>query len=268
MNMHMINHICEQLSTNYSHTEAEALAYWILEEYGIRKQDLLFLREGEIILPDLDKVLDRLNQHEPIQYIFGHTVWNGLNLKLSSATLIPRPETAELLSYLPHDDQPLHVLDIGTGSGCIALSIQKAHPTWHVTGVDISNEALQIARENALANQLDVTFMPCDILNENPGTYDIVISNPPYVCESEKKTMESTVLNYEPHTALFVPDTNPLLFYERIAALHIAPRLYFEINERMGAATSAMLCQHGYTHVQLYQDSYGKDRFICATVSQ
>lgn len=162
------------------------------------------------------------------------------------------------------------VLDIGTGSGCIALGLKQAYPDWEVFAVDISAPALEVASQNAKRNNLDVFFAQLDILDTQKthefigkfGPFDLIISNPPYICEKEKKDMLPNVLNHEPHSALFVPDTDPLLFYRTIAHLHAATFLLFEINEQFGPLTAQMLSDEGYTDITITKDDYAKDRFI------
>ena len=222
---------------------------------------------------------------EPIQYIFGHTLWCGLDLKVTPATLIPRPETAELVEKISthpliHSSiHPFRVLDIGTGSGCIAIALKKRHHEWQVTGIDISPEAIEVAKENARRNNVDVEFFVADIMGakeENPfnfqfSTFNLIVSNPPYICNKEKKDMRPNVLDYEPPTALFVPDDDPLLFYRRIAELfaqtsnikhQTSQHLFFEINEAYPAEVAAMLGNLGYTDIHITHDIYGKPRII------
>ena len=209
----------------------------------------------------------------PVQYIFGHIDWMGLDLRVTPATLIPRPETAELVTWILQSfskNTPMRVLDIGTGSGCIAIALKHRAPQWHVMGIDISSEALEVARDNALRNGVEVKWQQLDILDHNLGKkddwqWDIIVSNPPYICEKEKADMESRVLDYEPHSALFVPDNDPLLFYRRIASLK-APMLFFEINEAYGIEVCEMMKGMGYTNVQLKHDMYGKPRMVFGTI--
>jgi len=218
----------------------------------------------------MNNIISRLLHFEPIQYIFGHTLWYGLDLYLTPNTLIPRPETAELIDLIsahpfdfPHS--PVKVLDIGTGSGCIALALKQQNPNWHIAGIDISHEAIKVAQQNALRNKLDVDFFQLDILAKIPdfiGHFDIIVSNPPYIRECEKKDMRPNVLNYEPASALFVPDSDPLLFYRRIASLHRATFLFFEINEAFASEMETLLIQHNYTDIHIHQDIYGKARII------
>lgn len=217
-----------------------------------------------------EPIIERLRRFEPIQYIFGHTLWCGLDLKVTPSTLIPRPETADLVEMLSavsrqFSDSSLSVLDIGTGSGCIAIALKKRHPEWAVTGIDISAEAIKIARENAKRNGIDAEFRKMDVFSdsiEQIEKFDIIVSNPPYIRESEKQCMRRNVLDFEPSQALFVPDDDPLLFYRRIAALHKAPYLFFEINESLGNETVGMLRKQSYTDIQIHTDSYGKSRFV------
>lgn len=260
----IFDHIVSSLQPVYSLSEARELAFWVIEETtGLTRTDVLCGKDTQNI-SNIEIILQRLCKKEPIEYIFGHCLWSGLDLLVNSATLIPRPETAELVTLItrqittPH----LRVLDIGTGSGCIALALQQAQPTWQITGVDVSEKALQVAQQNAVRNHLPVTFEYRDILADEIDNFDIIVSNPPYVTASEKNAMDSNVLDFEPHTALFVPDDNPLLFYRRIAELRKATHLFFEINERFGAAMIQLLRACHYTDIHLYQDQYGKDRFV------
>ena len=266
----LINHITAQLATVYPEDEAQALAWWIMEEEtGLSRSQMLTGCKGTTNFAHVQEILERILHFEPIQYIFGHTLWNGLDLKVTPATLIPRPETAELVEKVERlkvKGERLKVLDIGTGSGCIAIALKKAHPEWQVTGIDISEEAIEVAKENAKRNGVEVEFLVADIFNlQSPISnlqYDIIVSNPPYICESEKASMRPNVLNYEPATALFVPDNDPLKFYRRIAELKLGKHLFFEINEAYPDELSAMLSELGYTDIQITNDIYGKPRII------
>lgn len=251
--------ITEVLTPEYGLSEARAMAFWMLEEWGYSRTDVLCGKVGEI--GDLSPILARVLQHEPLPYIFGHTMWNGMDLRVNASTLIPRPETAELIALLPPSRS---ILDIGTGSGCIAIAAACRFPEAEVTAWDISAEALVMAKENARLNRAKVHFEQVDILSEQvpEALYDTVVSNPPYITQLEKVDMSANVLDYEPHSALFVPDEDPLLFYRRIAELRLGRNLYFEINERFGHETAQMLRSLGYVDVQIYQDMYGKDRFV------
>ena len=296
----IISQISSQLQTAYPEDEARSLAWWIMEELtGKSRTELQFgckdTAFSSIMQEKSQEIISRLLHFEPIQYIFGHTLWCGLDLLVTPATLIPRPETAELVERINVqmvNDQMVNVLDVGTGSGCIAIALKKAHPSWSVTGIDISPEAIEVARENARRNKVEVHFEVADIFdfNEknpkfailNPKSeilnpkYDIVVSNPPYICESEKTSMRPNVLNFEPSTALFVPDSDPLLFYRRIAELFSLPLegkgrergLFFEINEAFGEELMQLLDSLGYTDIQIHKDIYGKDRIIEARMAR
>ena len=259
-----IDHIVRRLLPCYPPHEARELAYWIVEETtGLNRFDIR-THKGEMDIPDLDEIIGKLLNHVPVQYIFGHTQWMGMQLRVSPATLIPRPETAELVEAVSSRRSTASVLDIGTGSGCIALALKQRHPEWTVHGLDKSREALEVAKLNAKNLGLDVHFFTTDILQDEIGEYDIIVSNPPYVRPSERSTMTENTLLHEPHDALFVPEDDPLLFYRRIAALHKAPELWFEINENMGSRMLALMQQSGYK-AECLNDIYGKQRFIHAT---
>ena len=285
----IISQISSQLQTAYPEDEARSLAWWIMEELtGKSRTELQFgckdTAFSSIMQEKSQEIISRLLHFEPIQYIFGHTLWCGLDLLVTPATLIPRPETAELVERINKPTQTLpegkalKVLDVGTGSGCIAIALKKAHPSWSVTGIDISPEAIAIARENARRNNVEVNFQVADIFdsNEENPKYDVVVSNPPYICESEKTSMRPNVLNFEPSTALFVPDSDPLLFYRRIAELFSLPLqgkgrergLFFEINEAFGEELKQLLDSLGYTDIQIHKDIYGKDRIIEARMAR
>ena len=267
----LIDDITAQLLPCYPEDEARSLAWWIVEEStGLSRTQLQIGCKGTINFSNLQEQIERLLHFEPIQYIFGHTLWAGLDLKVTPATLIPRPETAELVERIAANtgakvNAGCRVLDIGTGSGCIAIALKKRRPEWQVTGIDISAEAISVAKENAVRNNADVNFQVADIFSdeiEGFGSFDIVVSNPPYICESEKAAMRPNVLNYEPAIALFVPDNDPLRFYRRIASLHLGKQLFFEINEAYSAELAALLHELGYIDIHITNDIYGKARII------
>ena len=289
----LINYIISELRGFYPEEELRELAYWILEETtGMTRTQILTDCKDTQNISNMEIILQKLRAHEPIQYIFGHTEWMGLDLRVTPATLIPRPETAELAEWILQvgdRDKPLRVLDIGTGSGCIAIALKKAAPHWQVTGLDISEEALAVAKENATRNKVEVNWLQADILS--PIAHcplpiaDIIVSNPPYICNSEKKDMDARVLDYEPHSALFVPDTDPLLFYRQIASLALQFStgvaelqrsdlqaqpiyLFFEINEAYGNEVCAMMEQMGYTDIQQKNDMYGKPRMVFGAIAR
>lgn len=263
-----VKQIACQLEAAYPKDEANALAWWIVEEEtGLSRSQILTGCKITKNFAHVQDIIERLLHFEPIQYIFGHTQWCGLDLKVTPATLIPRPETAELVEEIERlkvKGERLKVLDVGTGSGCIAIALKKRHPEWQVTGIDISAEAIEVAKENAKRNGVEVAFEVADIFDSigKNGKYDLVVSNPPYICEQEKADMRKNVLEFEPATALFVPDDDPLIFYRRIAELRLGTHLFFEINEAYGEQMVDLLQKGGYTDVRLIQDMYGKARII------
>lgn len=222
---------------------------------------------------ELEDILQRLSRFEPLQYIEGRTLFLGREFWVAPGVLIPRPETEELvelmLKEIPVDAR---ILDVGTGSGCIAISLAKALPDALVTAWDVSPEALSVARVNACKLQANVRFVECDVLAcqvDEVGLYDVIVSNPPYVTEAEKADMEPNVLQWEPSLALFVPDDDPLRFYRRIAVLGRdmladGGRLYFEINRAYGREMVEMLRTMGYVRVRVKKDLSQNDRFVIA----
>ena len=276
-----VNYIISELRGFFPEEELRELAYWIIEETtGMTRTQILTDCKGTQNIPNIEIILQKLRAHVPLQYIFGHTEWMGLDLRVTPATLIPRPETAELVEWvlqMGDRDKQLKVLDIGTGSGCIALALKKAAPNWDVTGLDISEDALQVAKENAGRNNAEVHWLQADILSPHCPVassphhihFDIIVSNPPYICTREKKDMDARVLDYEPHSALFVPDTDPLLFYRQIASLATSPAmLFFEINEAYGSEVCEMMMEMGYTDIQLKNDMYGKPRMVYGSITR
>lgn len=274
-----IDYIISQLRGYYADEELRELAYWIVEECtGMTRTEILIgCKDTKKIVhaQEIERILQKLRANEPIQYVFGHTEWLGLDLRVTPATLIPRPETAELVEWILHVadyDKQLRVVDIGTGSGCIAIALKKSASKWQVTGVDISHEALAVAKENAERNHVEVYWQQMDILspiaNKRLPIADIIVSNPPYICEKEKVDMEARVLDYEPAGALFVPDDDALLFYRRIASLQAAKMLFFEINEAYGEQVCTMLHEMGYTDIEIKEDIYGKPRMVFGRLAQ
>lgn len=275
----LIDHIINALRGYYPQEELRDLAFWVAEELtGKTPTQLLSDRKDTENIPHLETVLRKFRHHEPVQYIFGHTEWMGLDLRVTPDTLIPRPETAELVEWVLQmsdmQESPIpsasswQVADIGTGSGCIAIALKKHRPQWQLTGIDISPAALLVAQENSRRNGVDITWLQTDIETDEIKDFDIIVSNPPYVCEHERETMDANVLLYEPASALFVPDTDPLRFYRRIASLRRAPHLFFEINEAFGTETCALLRELGYTDIQLKHDIYGKPRMVYGRIAE
>ncbi|MCP4120152.1 MAG: peptide chain release factor N(5)-glutamine methyltransferase [Bacteroidetes bacterium] len=224
---------------------------------------------GDINMP---LVIERLKNKEPFDYILGHTEFYSLPFKVNTSVLIPRPETEELVDWIlkgHKEESALNVLDIGTGSGCIAISLASQRSGWKVSASDISPDAIAVARENAILNSVEVDFNESDILHSIPnGTFDIVVSNPPYIIESESTVMSGSTLKYEPHEALFTGGGDALLFYRRIGEVAkelLTPggRLYFEINEFRAQETTTCLEQMGYEAI-VGKDLQKKDRMIRA----
>ena len=270
-------HIKENLGSYYPAGEVAAFTHIIATEILGIPQMTFFLKENVELTHEqeatLEDAIKRLQKYEPIQYIQGYSDFCGLRFKVTPATLIPRPETSELVEWVASEATGNErILDIGTGSGCIAVSLANKMPQSKVTAWDISNEALAVATENSRSNGTEVLFEQVDILSYRPeeNLFDIIVSNPPYIKENEKSAMHANVLDWEPHTALFVPDSDPLLFYRTIAIkglqiLKPGGRLYFEINRAHGSETMEMLAGLGYTGIELRKDFAENDRMIKAT---
>lgn len=276
-----IAYIKESLRDLYPSSEVSSLVRLIMERVcNIQPHHFLFCKDKE--LPESEKsrihdIVERLKQMEPIQYILGTADFYSLQFEVDPSVLIPRPETEELVEQviLDNADKKIKILDIGTGSGCIAVTLRKHLKKASVIATDISAEALATARRNAKRNNTTVTFIQTDILDPEkaemdiPFILDVIVSNPPYIKEEEKKDMERNVLDYEPHLALFVPDNDPLLYYWHIAhfgkkKLRRNGRLYFEINAACGNMVVEMLEEEGYKNIELIQDLSGRDRIIKA----
>ncbi len=220
------------------------------------------------------KAITRLKNYEPIQYILGNTEFYGLLFQVNPYVLIPRPETEELVGWIiddSKDKQDISILDIGTGSGCIAVTLAKHLPTAKIYALDISEDALKLAKVNATNNEVEVEFIEADILDVDLGDmqFDVIVSNPPYVRELEKEAMSANVLNHEPHLALFVKDDDALLFYRKITEISesiLKPngQLYFEINENLGERTKELLANNSFNNIELKMDIFEKDRMIKA----
>ena len=274
----IVNEIRDALRENYPDTEALALAKMLLVEvFGFSTLELYGGKDKEISGKHrdvLDEMIRRLKKNEPIQYIIGIETFGGLTFEVNQNVLIPRPETRELVEWIAEDCQledPCKILDIGTGSGCIAISLSKLLGQAEVEAWDVSEGALQVARRNAERNQVDVLFRKMDVLGDVPEgmLYDVIVSNPPYIAEKEKPQMEHNVLDWEPSIALFVPDEDPLLFYRRIAQLggsmlKKGGSLYYEINQAYGQETMGMLASMGYQSIELRKDAWGNDRMVKA----
>lgn len=226
--------------------------------------------ESQMLL--IYKAAKRIAQHEPLQYVLGSAYFFGMDLHVNNSVLIPRPETEELVRWILETIKPNNhsVIDIGTGSGAIALALKKAQPNWSVCGVDVSKEALQVAQRNSTESQLEVEWKEVDILVENlpEGNWNCIVSNPPYIPVSEGNEMRTSVVQHEPHLALFVPENDPLLFYRRILELanncETVRQVFFEIHENYSNETFALGESMGWKG-ELKKDLQGKDRFICFT---
>ncbi len=268
-----------KLSNLYPIEEIEQFIFLVLEHYGhIDRTTLHAYPEKSLpenICEQINLAIERLAKAEPVQYILGQTEFWGLAFKVNSAVLIPRPETEELVDWILKSVKlpQANLLDVGTGSGAIPISIKKERPTWTVKSIDISADALTVARENARMNEVDIQLAQANALNpdflskEQP--LDVVVSNPPYVCQKEKAAMQHNVLDWEPHLALFVSDEDPLLFYRNIALsayqkLKAGGYLFFEINQSYGKEMEAMLAQMGYINIVVRKDLNGNDRMLKA----
>ena len=256
--------------------EAQAMIRIICEDvFNYDQVDMALRQESELPEFAQDRISDiiaRLRRHEPLQYIIGSALFHGHRFKVNPAVLIPRPETEQLVDLII-DENPasdLRVLDMGTGSGCIAISLARALKFPTVDAFDISRDAVAVARENAALLKVKVRLFESDMLSPQPSaTYDIIVSNPPYICWSEREAMDSNVKDYEPGQALFVPDNDPLLFYKAIApyaarSLERGGRLYLEINRRFGNEVKRLLEDNGFNEVRIIDDAYGNPRFAAA----
>ena len=273
------NNTIKSLASQYGDQESEQFFYMLSEAYlGFSKIDIA-LNPNEFIAKEKEELialtLVRLKNNEPIQYIIGDTYFYGNTFVVNEHTLIPRPETEELVDWVLKDtpNKPIDILDIGTGSGCIAISLSQKLIKATVYAMDISEGALQTAKINAENIKVNVKFIEQDVLKESKlfKDFDIIVSNPPYVRCSEKQAMSANVLDYEPDSALFVSDTDPLIFYYKIAELFLAQAkktavLYFEINEYLGAELIEGLKKIGFTSVEIRQDFRGKDRMLKASI--
>ena len=286
------NYFNETLKTIYPITEIDSFFFLLLEEYlGFRRVDIVLKSDFKITqetLNLLQSATKQLEQEVPLQYVIGKTEFYGLPFVVNKHVLIPRPETEELVACVVSESsrvktfntstkqttetKQLKILDIGTGSGCIPISLKKQLPFAKISAIDISKEALTVAKKNAVLNNVDIHFILQDILKTVAldQHYDIIISNPPYVRESEKKELKNNVLKNEPHVALFVENDNPLIFYAKIAELakkylNKNGLLFFEINQYLGTETIDLVNKKGLKNIQLKKDMFGNDRIIVAS---
>ena len=269
--------IKSELKDLYSPDEISSLTRLILEkEFAIPFADILackFNHLSDAEMQKLTEIVGKLKNSEPIQYILGESDFFGLAFYVNGSVLIPRPETEELVQWVLEsaENKPMKILDIGTGSGCIAVTLAKKLPSAEVHAWDISEDALEVARKNAERNGVKVIFVKRDMLLEpvSDEKFDIIVSNPPYVTEVEKTEMQENVLNFEPHLALFVPDDNALIFYEKIANfaltnLNKGGQLFFEINRAKGTDIARLLEEKGFKNIELRKDISGNERMVMA----
>lgn len=276
-NIDAFQHLVAQLTPLYEARESQTIAQYVLEDAFEVRFPLVERAFSEKEQQHFLNINDRLIKAEPWQYVLGEADFYDLKFKVSNAVLIPRPETEELVYWIIQDAKKqandILILDIGTGSGCIPISLKKALPAAQIFGVDVSESALEIANLNSEKHQLKVDFQTLDILDKNAWNafdkLDIIVSNPPYIPMNEKPLMRNNVLKFEPDIALFVENNDALLFYRTIAEfaqVHLKPNgfLYYEINENYGKATVDLLVKMGFSEVTLEQDMSGKDRMIRA----
>ena len=271
----------DKLSELYPQTEIDSFFFLLIEEYlGFERIDTVLKSAFEISQEQfnlLESATNKLQKEEPIQYILGKTEFYGLPFFVNEHVLIPRPETEELIEWVIKkvtstslSDQN-NILDIGTGSGCIPITLKKHLPHATISSIDVSENAIKVAKKNAELNNVDINFMQQDILKTTAlhQKFDLIVSNPPYVRELEKEEIKNNVLENEPHLALFVEDHNPLLFYDKIADLAKEfllenGLLFFEINQYLGKETVQLLQTKGYKNIELKKDLFGNDRMILA----
>lgn len=270
----------QQLQTIFSLNEATVITDWVFESLtGIERFEII-KNPGLLLFPiaadKLNSALNSLLQHTPVQYVLGEAWFYKMKLKVNEHVLIPRPETEELVQLVLNEVADFKsapsIIDIGTGSGCIAIAVKKNMPAAFVTAVDVSKDALLVARENAANLKTDIQFLTIDFLDESQWTdlpmFDIIISNPPYIPLNEKEKLDINVTAYEPHQALFVPDNSPLLFYEKIAAfgkthLNKNGNIFMETHEDFAGETAALFAQQ-YKDVAIKKDIFGKERIVTA----
>lgn len=272
----------EALDSIYVSEEVDSFFYILIDFYfNISRIQLAMNSNLEVLKTNvLFEALEALKQQKPIQYIIGETEFYGLLFKVNAHTLIPRPETEELVEWVIKEfktqNSEVRILDIGTGTGCIAISLAKNLVNTKVFALDVSKEAIEIAKQNANLNAIEIHFIEADILNMDSifdFKFDIIISNPPYITEQEKQLMKPNVLDNEPHLALFVYDENPLLFYKAITQFAINNlkengQLFFEINEYLGNDMIRLLVENNFKNIELKQDLFRKDRMIKASLKE
>ena len=276
----ILNFFVESLAGLYSRNEIQSLCFQVMQHLCNCSKASLFASDGIVLTEDqqtrLDSFIQRLQNHEPVQYVIGSCDFFDIKLHVDKRVLIPRPETEELVEWILNDNPNTKgsLFDICTGSGCIAITIKRYKPGFAVSALDLSAEAIFLAKENAETNNCEINFITDNILQLSKPIeekFDIIVSNPPYVMEKEKMEMKANVLEYEPSMALFVPNDDPLRFYQAIgefglAHLNSGGKLYFEINETQGENTVNMLKNLGYKFITLKKDFFGKDRMVRAGI--
>lgn len=273
----IFNRLYQAAQPLYGDAEARQIAEMLIISKGkISRNDLIIDPHKELIIEELDNIIEELRSWRPVQYIIGFADFYDMELEVGEGILIPRPETEEFVEWIASESRPeTTILDVGTGSGCIAIALHRAIKESRVCAIDISSKALDIARRNGNKYAPEVQFIEGDALGEFDklfgAKFDVVVSNPPYIPESDMELMRRNVLDYEPNNALFVPDSDPLLFYRAIAQtskrlLKHEGKLYFEIYESLANQTIAMLETEGYSDIILREDFRGKPRMICATL--
>ena len=277
-------YILNQLQSIYDEGEASPITDWIMESItGSKKTERMLYKNAALTANEETQVkgyVERLMQHEPVQYVLNESWFFGFKFYVDKNVLIPRPETEELVEWIITDCKfpinELKILDIGTGSGCIPISLKRKLRKAEIWGCDISEEALQVAKKNAGTLGTDVNFLQLDFLNKEQWSqlpsFDVIVSNPPYIPEKDAAAMHPNVLQYEPSTALFVPDNDPLVFYKAIAEfgkqhLNKGGAIFLEIHEDLGEATKELLQTNGYT-TEIKKDMQGKDRMVKAASSR
>lgn len=277
-----VAYIQDTLQNYYPPSEIKAFTRLIMERVcNIQIHQFLLCKDKKLSEKEKEKIhniVERLTKYEPIQYIFGKTDFYGFEFLVNPAVLIPRPETEELVELIVRDypgNKEIEIMDVGTGSGCIAIALKRLLPHAQLSAIDISPEALKVAEKNASLNRASIFFYQKDILDpfrtgdDIEPDFDVIVSNPPYVMEKEKAAMEPNVLDYEPHQALFVPDDDPLLYYRNVTRfaeqkLKKKGYLYFEINAQLGKEVVNMLRLMEFKNIELIQDLSGHDRFVKA----
>ena len=273
----IFQHICRSAAKCYPEEEARQIAEMILERHGVSRNNLIVDPNIELSIPELERITDELEAWRPVQYIIGRGEFMDMSLEVAEGVLIPRPETEELIYWIKDaESSNIDILDVGTGSGCIAIALSREIMGSRVWAMDISTQALDIARRNAASYAPQVHLVEGDALADFSQLFDtrfdVVVSNPPYIPASDMALMRPNVVDYEPHTALFVADDDPLIFYRSIARtaraiLKERGRLYFEIYEMLSLEMQEMLRDEGYDNIVVREDFRGKQRMICARVS-